>query len=273
MSSFFLHIITWSTASAAHRWTHYSHKTSYFRPDTPKHICIWVTGPAALTVISLHMCEGASSVTPPASPRTLVWKAILGLRTTTVTLCFQWNNRRSQDFTLPFNSPCRLTGDFPLNNRFPGSLCCCIRLDSHFETMDNSPLQVLTVPTAPYPDQRPGTSGLRKKVYVFQSRRNYLHNFIQSIFSSIDLRDRQGSTVVVGGDGRFFNQTAIKVIVQMAAANGVSVTVCAYMFVCLCVHVHVHVYEWVRAYQMLPAAIRCFQHFAPLVVPAYMSYL
>nr|XP_040027040.1 phosphoglucomutase-1-like [Gasterosteus aculeatus aculeatus] len=82
-------------------------------------------------------------------------------------------------------------------------------------------LQVLTVPTAPYPDQRPGTGGLRKKVHVFQSRRNYLHNFIQSIFSSIDLRDRQGSTVVVGGDGRFFNRTAIGVIVQMAAANGV----------------------------------------------------
>ncbi|KAM8849557.1 phosphoglucomutase-1-like isoform 3-T3 [Spinachia spinachia] len=87
--------------------------------------------------------------------------------------------------------------------------------------MADSRLQVLTVPTAPYPDQRPGTGGLRKKVHVFQSRRNYLHNFIQSIFSSIDLRDRQGSTVVVGGDGRFFNRTAIGVIVQMAAANGV----------------------------------------------------
>ena len=103
--------------------------------------------------------------------------------------------------------------------------------------MDNSPLQVLTVPTAPYPDQRPGTSGLRKKVYIFQSRRNYLHNFIQSIFSSIDLRDRQGSTVVVGGDGRFFNRTAIEVIVQMAAANGVSVTMCMDLLswcVCAC---------------------------------------
>jgi len=98
--------------------------------------------------------------------------------------------------------------------------------------MDNSPLQVLTVPTAPYPDQRPGTSGLRKKVYVFQSRRKYLHNYIQSIFSSIDLRDRQGSTVVVGGDGRFFNRTAVEVIVQMAAANGVSVPMCD----CLCEH-------------------------------------
>lgn len=104
--------------------------------------------------------------------------------------------------------------------------------------MENSPLQVLTVPTAPYPDQRPGTSGLRKKVYVFQSRRNYLHNFIQSIFSSIDLRDRQGSTMVVGGDGRFFNRTAIEVIVQMAAANGVGVTMCVstcLRCVCLCV--------------------------------------
>lgn len=109
--------------------------------------------------------------------------------------------------------------------------------------MDNSPLQVLTVPTAPYPDQRPGTSGLRKKVYVFQSRRNYLHNFIQSIFSSIDLRDRQGSTVVVGGDGRFFNTTAIEVIVQMAAANGVSDTV--YVCVCLCVHAGKFVYVFV----------------------------
>lgn len=112
--------------------------------------------------------------------------------------------------------------------------------------MDNSPLQVLTVPTAPYPDQRPGTNGLRKKVYVFQSRRNYLHNFIQSIFSSIDLRDRQGSTVVVGGDGRFFNQTAIEVIVQMAAANGVSVTVC--VCVCLCVHASMCVFVYACAW-------------------------
>ncbi|XP_014880454.1 phosphoglucomutase-1-like [Poecilia latipinna] len=87
--------------------------------------------------------------------------------------------------------------------------------------MENGPLQVLTFPTAPYPDQRPGASGLRKKVYVFQSKKNYLHNFIQSIFSSIDLPDRQGATLVVGGDGRFFNRTAIGVLVQMAAANGI----------------------------------------------------
>ncbi|XP_072297240.1 phosphoglucomutase-1-like [Eucyclogobius newberryi] len=87
--------------------------------------------------------------------------------------------------------------------------------------MDPGPLQVLTVATAPYQDQRPGTSGLRKRVCVFQTRPYYLHNFIQSIFFSIDLRERQGSTVVLGGDGRFFNKPAIEVIVQMAAANGV----------------------------------------------------
>uniref|UniRef100_A0A673HNP2 Phosphoglucomutase-1-like n=1 Tax=Sinocyclocheilus rhinocerous TaxID=307959 RepID=A0A673HNP2_9TELE len=87
--------------------------------------------------------------------------------------------------------------------------------------MNDSPLQVLTLPTSPYPDQRPGTNGLKKKTHVFQSIKNFLHNFIQCIFSSIDLRDRQGSTMVVGGDGRYFNSTAIQVIVQMAAANGV----------------------------------------------------
>lgn len=116
-------------------------------------------------------------------------------------------------------------------------------LDSQSATMDDSPLQVLTVATAPYPDQRHGSGGLRRMVYVFQTRKHYLHNFIQSIFSSIDLRDRQGSTVVVGGDGRFFNQTAITVVVQMAAANGVSVpvSVCVCLFlhvVCLCLRAH-----------------------------------
>ncbi|KAI5612534.1 phosphoglucomutase-1, partial [Silurus asotus] len=87
--------------------------------------------------------------------------------------------------------------------------------------MEDSPLQVLHLETAPYPDQRPSTGILRRSVRVFQCKRNYLQNFIQSIFSSIDLRDRQGSTMVVGGDGRYFNTDAIQVIVQIAAANGV----------------------------------------------------
>ncbi|KAK1164211.1 phosphoglucomutase-1 isoform X1 [Acipenser oxyrinchus oxyrinchus] len=88
-------------------------------------------------------------------------------------------------------------------------------------TMDDSPLPVLTLPTFPYNDQKPGTSGLRKKTYFYETKTNYLQNFVQSIFFSIDLRDRQGSTVVVGGDGRYFNKTAVEIIVQMAGANGI----------------------------------------------------
>nr|XP_006626931.1 PREDICTED: phosphoglucomutase-like protein 5 [Lepisosteus oculatus] len=87
--------------------------------------------------------------------------------------------------------------------------------------MEVSPIPVVTVQTVPYDDQRPGTNGLRKKTVVFESKRNYLQNFIQSVLSSIDLRDRQGCTMVVGGDGRYFSRTATEVIVQMAAANGI----------------------------------------------------
>ncbi|XP_072430144.1 phosphoglucomutase-1 isoform X1 [Chiloscyllium punctatum] len=87
--------------------------------------------------------------------------------------------------------------------------------------MDGSPVPVVTVLTAPYDAQKPGTSGLRKKTNVFQTKPRYLQNFVQCIFGSIDLRDRQGSTVVVGGDGRYYNNAAIEIIVQMAAANGI----------------------------------------------------
>ncbi|MEO8312443.1 MAG: alpha-D-glucose phosphate-specific phosphoglucomutase, partial [Caldimonas sp.] len=75
----------------------------------------------------------------------------------------------------------------------------------------------LTVPTRPFAGQRPGTSGLRKKVAVFRQPR-YLENFVQSIFDS--LAGFAGTTLVVGGDGRFHNDVAIQTIVRMAAANG-----------------------------------------------------
>ncbi|KAF3851206.1 hypothetical protein F7725_012978 [Dissostichus mawsoni] len=87
--------------------------------------------------------------------------------------------------------------------------------------METSPIPVVTVQTAPFEDQRPGTNGLRRKTAVFEGKKNYLQNYIQSLLSSIDLRDRQGCTMVVGSDGRYFSRAATEVIVQMAAANGI----------------------------------------------------
>ncbi|MDQ6994191.1 MAG: alpha-D-glucose phosphate-specific phosphoglucomutase [Mariprofundaceae bacterium] len=76
---------------------------------------------------------------------------------------------------------------------------------------------MITVNTKPCEGQKPGTSGLRKKVKVFQQT-PYLENFLQSVFDSIG--DFQGQTLVVGGDGRFFNDQAIQIILNMASANG-----------------------------------------------------
>jgi phosphoglucomutase len=76
---------------------------------------------------------------------------------------------------------------------------------------------IKTVPTTPYMDQRPGTSGLRKKVPEFQQP-NYVENFIQSIFDSLE--GHEGKTLVIGGDGRYFNPEVVQIAVKMAAANG-----------------------------------------------------
>lgn len=74
------------------------------------------------------------------------------------------------------------------------------------------------IATQPFADQKPGTSGLRKSVPVFQQP-HYLENFVQSIFDSLE--GYQGQTMVLGGDGRYYNREAIQTILKMAAANGV----------------------------------------------------
>lgn len=79
-------------------------------------------------------------------------------------------------------------------------------------------MTIQTVATRPYLDQKPGTSGLRKQVSVFKQS-HYLENFVQSIFDSIG--SIAGQTLVLGGDGRYFNRQAVQVILKMAAANGV----------------------------------------------------
>lgn len=78
-------------------------------------------------------------------------------------------------------------------------------------------MKITTIPTRPFNDQKPGTSGLRKKVKVFQQP-HYLENFVQSFFDTLTVP--VGATLVVGGDGRYYNRRAIQTIIQMAAANG-----------------------------------------------------
>jgi phosphoglucomutase len=78
-----------------------------------------------------------------------------------------------------------------------------------------------TIPTKPFDDQKPGTSGLRKKVTVFKQQ-NYTENFVQAILNSLG-DDLKGSMLVLGGDGRYYVKDAAKLIIKMCAANGVCI--------------------------------------------------
>ncbi len=80
-------------------------------------------------------------------------------------------------------------------------------------------MSIRVIQTSPFDDQRPGTSGLRKKVQVFRQP-HYLENFVQAVLDTVG--PVQGRTLVVGGDGRYFNRAAIQTILKMAAANGVA---------------------------------------------------
>jgi len=84
-------------------------------------------------------------------------------------------------------------------------------------------MNIRVVATTPFNDQKPGTSGLRKKVAVFKSA-GYLENFVQAVFDTIfdTATAPPGSTLVLGGDGRYYNREAIQIILRMAAANGVA---------------------------------------------------
>ncbi|CAG8446726.1 13199_t:CDS:2 [Acaulospora morrowiae] len=84
-----------------------------------------------------------------------------------------------------------------------------------------SAFKINAIPTTPFGDQKPGTSGLRKRVKVFQQE-NYTHNFIQATLNAMTSPCAEGSTLVVGGDGRYFSKEAIQIIIRVAAGNKVS---------------------------------------------------
>lgn len=80
--------------------------------------------------------------------------------------------------------------------------------------------KVVRVETTPFDGQKPGTSGLRKKVKVFKQP-HYLQNFVQATFNALGADKVRGATLVVSGDGRYFSKDAIQIIIKMAAASGV----------------------------------------------------
>jgi len=73
------------------------------------------------------------------------------------------------------------------------------------------------IETTPFADQKPGTSGLRKRTPVFMQP-HYVENFVQAVFDSLD--GYKGKTLVIGGDGRYHNDVAIQTIIRLASANG-----------------------------------------------------
>eukprot|EP00190_Bangiopsis_sp_CCMP1999_P002223 CAMPEP_0198737778 /NCGR_PEP_ID=MMETSP1475-20131203/68039_1 /TAXON_ID= ORGANISM="Unidentified sp., Strain CCMP1999" /NCGR_SAMPLE_ID=MMETSP1475 /ASSEMBLY_ACC=CAM_ASM_001111 /LENGTH=591 /DNA_ID=CAMNT_0044501645 /DNA_START=1602 /DNA_END=3377 /DNA_ORIENTATION=- len=83
-------------------------------------------------------------------------------------------------------------------------------------------LQVETVPTKPIAGQKTGTSGMRKKSKVILEEPNFVWNWAQSLFDAVGPENLRGKTLVLGGDGRFFNRQAAQIFISSAAANGIS---------------------------------------------------
>ena len=78
-------------------------------------------------------------------------------------------------------------------------------------------MAVTTISTTPFADQKPGTSGLRKRTPVFMQP-NYVENFVQAVIDCLE--GYKGKTLVIGGDGRYHNDVAIQTIIRIASANG-----------------------------------------------------
>lgn len=106
----------------------------------------------------------------------------------------------------------------PRHRSIPPTMCAP---PSSAPTDEN--LKILTYQTTPIEGQSTGTSGMRKKTKVLLSQPTFLPNWIQSLFNALGGRDAlSGATLVLGGDGRFYNRVASQTILRMAAANGVS---------------------------------------------------
>ena len=100
--------------------------------------------------------------------------------------------------------------------------CCCSSarkkiFPNQVKTMF---LRVEEIETSPFSGQKPGTSGLRKNVHVFEQP-NYTENFVQATLTAGLEGKVKGSTLVIGGDGRYFLNQAIQIIIKISAANGV----------------------------------------------------
>lgn len=102
--------------------------------------------------------------------------------------------------------------------------------------MSTTSVTSLTVKTRAYDGQKPGTSGLRKSVKVFQQE-HYTENFVQAILHALG-DQLAGCTLVVGGDGRFYGKEAVTKIIRIAAANGVR----SIRLVCVCVELFSDLY-------------------------------
>ncbi|XP_019427299.1 PREDICTED: phosphoglucomutase, chloroplastic [Lupinus angustifolius] len=117
---------------------------------------------------------------------------------------------------------CPSSSKLPLTIRFTPTSASTIRASSSSSTIIAEPegIKINSIPTKPIQGQKTGTSGLRKKVKVFQQE-NYLANWIQALFNSLPPEDYKNGLLVLGGDGRYFNREASQIIIKIAAGNGV----------------------------------------------------